>query len=293
MELRKASRKKVKIRLGFSAVSGGGKTVSALLMAYGITGDWSKIALIDSENESADLYANHLLPNGITIGEFNTLPLSAPYSPERYIQAIKACEASPEIEVIIIDSITHEWDGKGGCLEIVDELTQKDPKHNSYTQWAKVTPRHQMFIEAVLGSRCHVFTTVRRKQDYDMTTQNGKTVVTKAGLKEITREGFEYELTANLELDQLHNATASKDRTGLFADRPSFTPTIETGQMLREWCESGIDPNEELNNAIAALANANNPEELTILKDGLPKHIVEHPKFIKSGIDRYNQVKPA
>ena len=81
MELRKASRKKVKIRLGFSAVSGGGKTVSALLMAYGITGDWSKIALIDSENESADLYANHLLPNGITIGEFNTLPLSAPYSP--------------------------------------------------------------------------------------------------------------------------------------------------------------------------------------------------------------------
>lgn len=293
MQLRKATRKKAKIRLGFSAVSGGGKTVSALLIAYGMTGDWSKIAVIDTESESADLYANHTLPTGVTIGEFMTLPLSAPYTPERYIQAIQACQSEAGIEVIIIDSITHEWDGKGGCLEILEDLTQKDPKKNSYTQWAKLTPRHQAFLDAILQCPLHVFTTVRRKQDYNMTTQNGKTVIEKAGLKEITREGFEYELTANLELDQLHNATASKDRTGLFMDKPAFTPSIETGKMLKDWCELGVDPAEELKSAIAGLANANNVEELTMLKEGLPHYIITHPEFKKEALDRFNKLKPA
>jgi AAA domain len=287
MQLRKATRKKAKIRLGFSAVSGGGKTVSALLVAYGMTGDWSKIALIDSESESADLYANHELPNGVTIGEFNVLPISAPFTPEKYIEAIKVVQADQTIEVLIIDSITHEWDGKGGCLEILDQLTEKDPKHNSYTQWAKVTPRHQAFIDAILQSTLHVFTTVRRKQDYDMSTQNGKTVVTKAGLKEITRDGFEYELTANLELDQLHNATASKDRTGLFMDKPSFTPSIETGQLLKEWCESGIDP---IKDAIGNLLNCNAVEDLKMLKDGLSEQVVKDPAFVKAATDRYNTI---
>lgn len=292
MQLRKATRKKAKIRLGFSAVSGGGKTVSALLIAFGMTGDWAKIGVIDSECESADLYANHTLPNGFTIGEFQTLPLSAPFTPERYVEAIKTCEAAG-VEVIIVDSITHEWDGRGGCLEIIEELTQKDPKHNSYTQWAKVTPRHQDFIDAIMQSPCHVFTTVRRKQDYDMSNQNGKTVVTKAGLKEVTREGFEYELTANLELDQMHNATASKDRTGLFMDKPSFIPSVETGQMLKEWCETGVDINEELTNAVLGLTNANSVEELIMLKEGLPQYIISNKTFITAAKTRYEQLKPA
>src|SRR5215216_5505381 len=106
MQLRKATRKKAKIRLGLSAISGGGKTYSAILIAKGLCGDLSKVALIDTENGSADLYAH--------LGEFNVLPLQAPFTPERYIQAIHECEKSG-MEVIIIDSISHEWDGKGGC----------------------------------------------------------------------------------------------------------------------------------------------------------------------------------
>jgi len=228
--LRKATRQKAKIRLGFSAVSGGGKTYSALLTAKGLSGgDMTKVALIDTENGSGDLYAS--------LGDYNVLPLESPYSPERYISAIKECEAAG-MEVIIIDSITHEWDGKGGCLEIHSKMDG-----NSYTNWSKVTPRHQAFIDAILQSPCHVITTVRRKQDYEMTKdQNGRTSVTKLGLKEVTREGFEYELTANLELDTRHNATASKDRTGLFKDQPEFVPSEETGKLLKEWCESGIEP---------------------------------------------------
>jgi hypothetical protein len=140
------------------------------------------------------------------------------------------------MEVIIIDSITHEWDGKGGCLEIQTALGGR------YQDWATVTPRHQAFINAILQSKCHIITTVRRKQDYDMTkNESGRTTVTKVGLKEVTREGFEYEVTTNLELDQKHHATASKDRTGLFMGQLPFIPSEETGRKILEWCESGAE----------------------------------------------------
>jgi len=227
MQLRKATRKKAKIRLGLSAVSGGGKTFSALLIAKGICDDWSKVAIIDSENISADLYAH--------LGDFNVLPMVAPFSPEKYIEAIRACEKAG-MEVIIVDSITHEWDGKGGCLEIVESLGGK------YQDWAKVTPRHQAFIEAIIQSPSHIITTVRRKQDYEMIKDgSGKVKVEKGGLREITREGFEYELTINLELDTKNNATVSKDRTGLFMGKPAFLPTEQTGRLIQHWCDQGED----------------------------------------------------
>jgi hypothetical protein len=230
MQLRKASRKKAKIRLGLSAVSGGGKTYSAILIAKGLCGDLAKVAIIDTENGSADLYAH--------LGDYNVLPLTPPFSPERYIEAIRAAEKAG-MEVIIVDSISHEWSGKGGCLEIVESLGGK------YQDWAKVTPRHQSFIDAILHSPCHVITTVRRKQEYEMTKDgNGKIKVEKGGLGEVTREGFEYELTANLELDTRHNATASKDRTNLFMGKPAFTPSEETGRIIAAWCDHG---EEDLN----------------------------------------------
>jgi hypothetical protein len=222
--LRKATRKQAKIRLGLSAVSGGGKTYSAILIAKGMTGDLSKVAIIDTENGSADLYAH--------LGDFNVLPLTAPFSPERYIEAIRTCEKAG-MEVIIIDSISHEWDGKGGCLEIVESLGGK------YQDWARVTPRHQAFIEAILHSPSHIITTVRRKQDYEMIKDGNKIKVEKGGLREITREGFEYELTINLELDTRHNAIASKDRTNLFMGRPAFIPSEKTGEIIAEWCSQG------------------------------------------------------
>jgi len=231
MKLRKATRQKAKIRLGLSAVSGGGKTYSALTIAKGIAGDWDKVAIIDSENSSADLYAH--------LGDYNVLPIAAPFTPEKYIEAIKECEKAG-MEVIIVDSITHEWDGKGGCLEIVESLGGK------YQDWAKVTPRHQAFIDAIVQSPCHIITTVRRKQDYEMVKDgNGKVKVEKGGLREITREGFEYELTINLELNTSHHASASKDRTGLFTGKALFVPTEQTGELIRNWCEQGEDVGTE------------------------------------------------
>lgn len=271
--LRKATRTKAKIRLGLSAVSGGGKTYSALLIAYGLCSSWDKVVVIDTENNSADLYAH--------LGEYSVLPIIGNYSPESYIKAIKECEDAG-MEVIIIDSITHEWDGKGGCLQIQEQLGGK------YQDWAKVTPRHQAFIDAILQSKCHVITTVRRKQDFEMSKDsNGRIKVEKAGLKEVTREGFEYELTANLEIDVRHNATASKDRTGLFMGKPSFIPTVETGEMIYNWCETGATIPNNIQAAIHNLAACNTVEELKTLKSGLPADVVLSSLFKEAGKQRH------
>lgn len=225
MKLQQAKKEQVKLRIGLSGASGFGKTYSALLLAYGITNDWSKIAVIDTENNSASLYSH--------LGNFNVLNLNEPYNPERYIQAIKICEEA-NIEVIIIDSITHEWSGKNGCLQLHEQLGGR------FQDWAKVTPRHQAFIDKILQSNCHIITTVRRKIDYSLdVNSNGKSKVIKHGTKEITREGFEYELTVNFELvNDKHLAVASKDRTGLFMNKPEFIISSGTGKLLKKWCDS-------------------------------------------------------
>ncbi len=149
------------------------------------------------------------------------------------------------MEAIIVDSITHEWDGAGGILEYVDQLTKASASKNSYTVWGKATPRHNAFIQAILQSPCHIITTVRRKQDYAMTTDSqGKMKVEKQGLKEVTREGFEYELTLSFALSQNHLAEPSKDRTGIFMGNSqfdNFVITEETGKTLRDWAETGVE----------------------------------------------------
>lgn len=228
MQLQKATKKKVKARIGISGASGFGKTYSALLLAYGFTGDWSKIAVIDTENGSADLYSD--------LGEYQTLSLEPPYSPERYIEAIETCE-NAGIEVCIIDSITHEWSGEGGCLAILDSLGGK------FQDWAKITPRHNKFVQKILSCNMHTITTTRRKQDYQMQEgQNGKKEVKKAGTKEEQRDGYEYELMLNFEIfNEKHMCKASKDRTGLFADKPDFVITSDTGKTIYDWCNTGVD----------------------------------------------------
>ncbi|MDD3978513.1 MAG: AAA family ATPase, partial [Methanomicrobium sp.] len=205
MELRKSQRKQAKIKLALQGSSGSGKTYSALLLASGMTA-WPKIAVIDTENHSADLYAH--------LGDYNVLQLSKPFSPERYISAIETCEKAG-MEVIIIDSVTHEWEGSGGILDIHGNMPG-----NSFTNWAKMTPRHNAFVQKLLESNCHIIGTIRTKTDYVLTEKNGKMVPEKVGMKGITRDGMDYEFTVVFDLDPKHNAVVSKDRTGLFMDKP-------------------------------------------------------------------------
>lgn len=253
MKLQKAQRHQVKLRIGLSGPSGFGKTYSALLMAYGITNDWNKIALIDTENKSASLYSH--------LGDFNVLSLDEPFSPERYLEAIKLCEDS-NIELIIVDSISHEWQGKGGCLEIHEQLGGR------FQDWARVTPRHNAFIDAIILSKCHLITTSRSKVDYSLDKDgNGKTKVMKLGTKSITREGFEYELTVNFEfLNDKHLVQASKDRTELFSGKPEFIINSSTGKKLIDWCNQGIS----LDKIKAEIENCESSDNLKLIYGKYP-----------------------
>lgn len=230
MKLQTAQRRNAKIRMGLQGPSGSGKTMSALLIAYGLTEDWSKIAVIDTENHSSELYSH--------LGTYQVLHLDAPYTPERYIEAIQTCEAA-DIEVIVIDSLSHEWSGTGGILEIHGAMTG-----NSFTNWSKLTPRHNQLINAILQSRTHIVATIRSKQEYVLTDKNGKMVPEKVGLAGVQRDGLDYELTLVLNLDIKHSASASKDRTSLFVDKPEFKIGIETGRQILAWCHSGVNQQE-------------------------------------------------
>lgn len=227
MKLIKASRKKAKIKLGLQGPSGSGKTYSALLIAFGLTEDWSRVCVIDTENNSADLYAH--------LGSYNTLSLGAPFAPERYIEAIHQCVMAG-MEVIVIDSISHEWEGSGGIIDTHSQMTG-----NSFTNWGRLTPRHNAFVQEILQSPVHVIATIRSKQDYVLAEKNGKHVPEKVGLKGVSREGFDYELTIVFEMDIKHNAVSTKDRTSLFMDKPEFRITTVTGRKILDWCNSGTE----------------------------------------------------
>ena len=230
MEILKAERKRAKIKMALQGPSGSGKTMSSLLLSYGLCGDWSKIAVIDTENHSAELYSH--------LGDYNVINIAAPYSPEKYQEAIKLCEKSG-IEVIIIDSISHEWEGSGGILDMHSSMAG-----NSFTNWSKLTPRHNAFLQAILQSQCHVIGNIRSKQEYVLQEKSGKFIPEKVGLKGVTREGMDYEMTIVLEIDIKHNAISSKDRTGIFTDKPEFQISVDTGKLILQWCNSGtVFPN--------------------------------------------------
>lgn len=274
LELKKAQRKKCKLRLNISAPSGAGKTYSSLLMAKGLCGDWSKVAVIDTENGSASLYSD--------LGEFSVIDLTAPYTPEKYTQALKMCEQAG-MEVVIIDSTTHEW----ACLIEENELlAQAKFRGNTWSAWSQTTPRHDKFIQSILQSNVHVITCTRSKMETVMTDDKK---VKKVGMKDVQREGWEYELTISLNIDRdTHMTIASKDRTNLFENINPFVITEKTGQQIANWCDSGV----------SELAIAINEMEIVATIDDLKtcwskyKNLQKNAEFIKIKDERKNLLTP-
>lgn len=250
MQLVKSERKSAKIKMALQGCSGSGKTYSSLMLAFGITNNWGKIAVIDSESGSASLYSH--------LGAYNVLNLEGNFSPENYIEAIEICEKAG-MELIIIDSISQAWDY---LLDVHSNMPG-----NSFTAWGKITPRQNAFIQRILQSKCHVIATMRTKQDYVLSDKNGKMVPEKVGLKAQQRDGVEYEFTVVLDIDIKHIAVASKDRTGLFINLTEFKITPDTGKKILDWCNSGmtIDTVKEL------IQNAKTIEELTAIYHKYPE----------------------
>lgn len=226
MQFQKAARKQAKLRLGVAGPSGSGKTYGALLIAAGLGG---RIAVIDTERGSASLYSD--------LVEFDTLELTPPFSPERFIEALGAA-AEAGYDVCVIDSITHEWDGSGGCLEINETIAHAKFRGNTWAAWNETTPRHRGFIDAILQSPMHVVATMRSKTE---TVQGEDKKVKKLGMKNVQRDGTEYEFSAVLDIEHEHHyALAAKDRTRLFGEPHVISRA--TGERIKAWLDSGAVP---------------------------------------------------
>ena len=230
MQIQKAKRNAAKIKLSLAGASGSGKSFSSIMLAYGLCKDFNKICVIDTENHSASLYSH--------LGDFNVINISAPFHPDKYIEAIKLCEDA-KMEVIIIDNATHAWSGKGGCLELHEKETAKMKIPNSFTAWNMITPIYQRYIDAIINSSCHIICALRSKTDYVMSERNGRQVPQKTGTAPMIRDGFDFEMSVAFDLDQQHKAFCTKDRTGLFQDKESFVITPDTGRKLLQWCNNG------------------------------------------------------
>jgi len=231
-QMNTATREQVKLKIGISGPSGSGKTYSSLLLAYWLVWDRKKICVIDTENNSASLYSH--------LGEFNVINFESPFSPDRYIEAINTC-IDAGIECIIIDSISHERNGKWGILEMKDQMTGND-----FTKRGKLTKLHNRFRDAILQSNIHIISCGRSKTQYVMQEKNGKMVPEKVGMWLVQREWAEYEYTIAFDLDVNHNATTSKDRTWLFAEKELYQISEDTGRDLLERTKSWKGSSDKL-----------------------------------------------
>lgn len=273
LQLRRAERKKAKLKIGISAISGAGKTTGSLLFAYGLLkGEhpewtdeqvWDKIAIIDSENGSGEIYCNSKVKGTpYYIGQYWTIPLQAPFTCEKYIEAINMCKEAG-MEVCIIDSMTHLWNGVGSLLEKQGNIAQRSG--NSYTAWRSITPEYNRFLDTMLQVDMHIIGTMRSKTEYSQEKNaDGKTVIRKVGMSPIMRDGIEFEFTLFMDIDADHQAHVTKDRTGVLSD-DFFVIEPKEGIKIAEWLNSGAEMiDNEMAMKKASPESANNKTEVPV-----------------------------
>jgi hypothetical protein len=226
----KAERKGIWIRALIGGPSGSGKTYSALRLATGLANACgSRIAAIDTENGRLRYYANEF--------DFDDLQLEAPFTPEKYINAIQTA-VDGGYKVLIIDSISHEWNW---CCDTVTAMPG-----NSFQNWGKVKANfHNKFTEAIIQSPIHIIVTARGKDEYTMEEKDGKKTPKKIGVGIRQEDNTEYEYAATFNLSQdTHVASAMKDNTHIFENRYEVL-TEHDGKALFDWANSAGAPSAE------------------------------------------------
>jgi hypothetical protein len=267
VQIRKARRSATKLRLLLTGPSGAGKTFGALLVAKGLGSQ--RTIVIDTEQGSSDLYDR--------LHDFDVIDVAPPFTPESYIEAIDAAEAAGA-DCIVIDSISHEWNGKGGCLELVDEIARAKFKGNTWSAWSELTPRHRAFIDRMLRSSAHIIATGRAKTETAQVDDHGRKKVVKLGMKLESRDGVEYEFTTVLDIvHDGHFAVASKDRTGIFGGDPKPIG-VETGKAFAEWLAGGTPtvtpPSEKYLQAAAFIGKAATDADLRKATKAIDGYVV-------------------
>lgn len=232
-QVKKAKREKIYVKLALMAPSGGGKTYGSLRLATGMaeeiekeTGKKAKILMANTEAKRGYYYANEF--------DYDIVDIDPPHNPEKYVELIDFA-VKEGYDILIIDSSSHEWEGKGGCLELHQQAG------GTYQSWAKVTPRHNKFINAIADSPIHIIATMRGKDQYEMNKDSqGKIAVQKLGVGAKQRDGFEYEFTCTFLIDQKTNvAEIQKDNTHLFDSEGPTILSENHGKKIIQWANSG------------------------------------------------------
>jgi hypothetical protein len=241
-----ASREGAKVVIGIAGTSGSGKTYSAILLGYGLAGKQaSKIGLLDTENRRGRLYAD-ILPNGERFMIADFLP---PFSPQRYIDAIHKFEEAG-VSVLVIDSISHSWEGIGGCEEIA---TAGDPK---VPRWNKAKLENRKMMNALLQSSMDIIVCIRAREKVDMKDPRN---VKSLGIQPVCEKNTMFEMTASVLMhDQGRSQDVLKCPEALrsIMGRGNDYLTIEDGLSLRHWIDGGTPVNREEEQARALLATA-------------------------------------
>lgn len=232
-QVKKAKREMIYVKTALMAPSGGGKTYGSLRLAKGMaeeiekeTGKKAKILMANTEGKRGYYYANEF--------DYDIVDINPPHNPERYVELIDFA-VSEGYDILIIDSSSHEWEGKGGCLELHQQAG------GTYQSWSRVTPRHNKFIQAIADSPIHIIATMRGKDQYEMTKDDkGKTNVQKLGVGAKQRDGFEYEFTVTFLIDQKTNtAEVQKDNTHIFDSEGPTILSENHGRKIIQWANSG------------------------------------------------------
>lgn len=232
MQFRKAVRTKLKARMTIDGPSGAGKTYTSLIAASVFAGLDGQIAVIDTERSSASLYADQF--------SFDVLELDH-FDPLHYVEAIQAAQQSG-YDVLIVDSLSHAWEGEGGALDQVDKNAAR-LKGNSFAAWRTVTPKHRKLVDTMLQSNMHIIATMRSKMEYMIEQdKQGKTQIQKVGLAPVQRSGIEYEFTWVIDMDTDHNAVVSKSRAATLADLVENKPGKTFFQQFYDWLVLGEEP---------------------------------------------------
>ena len=228
---KRATKAQAKLRLGLIGPAGSGKTMTALRVASGLGG---RVAVIDTERGSASLYAGE---RGI---EFDVIELES-YEVENFIEAIQAA-VEGGYSVLIIDSLSHAWAGKGGILEFVDKAGKRNQGGGNFGAWRDATPRHNALVDAILGAPLHIITTLRSKVEYVVENVGGRNQVRKVGLQPVQRDGLEYEFTVVGDVTQDHDLVVTKTRAAFLKDAVIREAGEDLGKQLAGWLSSGEAP---------------------------------------------------
>lgn len=240
LNIRPAVREGARLVIGIAGVSGSGKTFTALQLAWGMAkGDSSKVGLLDTENKRGSLYSDILVGKDGKVNQFMIGDLYAPFSPQRYSDAIKEFQQAG-VEVLVIDSLSHEWEGEGGCEDIADD-------GGKVANWKKAKREHKRCMNTLLTCDMHIIVCLRAREK---TSFKNPSKPESLGIQPITEKNVLFELTASFLIhDQGLYREVIKCPADLqpILDKPEGYLGAREGLVLRQWVDGGakLDPEIE------------------------------------------------